>query len=140
MAEFFGGDCELYYEVGGLGASSMLEVTQARDVKVGMTATEFDAGTRATYPWDATLPVSLGLTMEFDILRTDGDAAYTAIKDAWIGRLVIGLKALDANGGEGIQGNMCIVDFSRVEELKGGVVFNVSAKVMKSATNPTWVS
>jgi len=139
MAEFFGSDCKLYYAVGGLGAGAMVEATQVRDVKVGMTTTEFDAQTRASAGWDATLPVSRNVTIDFDMLRVDGDTAYTAFKDAWIGNLVIGVKALDANGGAGIQANMCVVDFSRSEELKGGVVFNISLKVMKSDTNPSWV-
>ena len=67
------------------------------------------------------------------------DAGFTAIKDSFFDDTIIGLQVLDTDGGEGLQADFMITNFSRAEALEDVMKVSVTAKVTYSDTPPSWI-
>ena len=78
-------------------------------------------------------------SVEFEMVWDTADAGFAAIKNAFFGNDPIGFQVLDETGGQGLQADFSITNFSRSEALEEAISVSVTAKVTYSATAPSWI-
>ncbi|MCC6425712.1 MAG: hypothetical protein IT435_02705 [Phycisphaerales bacterium] len=140
MAIKLGMEAKLLYKVGGQGGGGgWLALGNTRDVTLNLEAGEADVTTRANSGWRATVATLKEASVEFEMVWDTSDAGFTAIKNAFFGNDPIGLQVLDATGGQGLQADFSITNFSRNEALEEAITVSVTAKVTYSATAPSWI-
>lgn len=136
MADFIlGMNAKIYYGTAGRTASS--ELSNVRDVTVTLEAGEADVTTRANDGWRATAPTLKECTVEFEMVWKTTDAGFTAIKNAFLNNTTIALLVLSESGGEGMDGDFSITNFSRNEPLEEAITVSVTAKL---ATFREWTT
>ena len=117
--------------------STLTLVGNVKDVTLNMEAGSADVTTRGNSGWRATAPTLREATLEFQMQWKGNDAAFAAIKTAYLTNSTVALAALteahDATGSqaEGPVGNWSITNFSREEALEEAIVVNVTAKLAK---------
>lgn len=134
MADFIlGMNAKLYYGAADAVLNTMTEVTNVKDVTLNMECGEADITTRANSGWKATAPTLRDATLEFAMQWKDSDAAFTAIKNAFLANSTLALAVLtgasSAAGSEGPKANWSITKFSRDESLENAIMVNVTAKI-----------
>lgn len=80
-------------------------------------------------------------TLSFEISDEEGDAFLTAIKNAAMNDTRIALYALDvesASGGEGLDADWYITEFSRDENNAEFVSYKVTAVITDEDRDPSW--
>jgi len=116
-----------------LDPTTMTEVDNVKDVTVTMEAGEADITTRANQGWRATAPTLRECTLEFEMQWKPGDAAFEAVKTAFLSSGEIAFAALsdayNSEGAEGPVGNFSITNFSRNEPLEEAITVSVTAKL-----------
>jgi predicted secreted protein len=135
-----GMEAKIYYAVGGQGGGTFTELTNVRDVTLSLETGEADVTTRANVGWRATVGTLKEASVEFEMVWDTADAGFTAIKNAFFNNEMIGLKVLDGEGGQGLQADFSITNFSRNEALEEAITVSVTAKVTYSDTPPSWVT
>ena len=112
-------------------AGSWAVVGNVRDVTIDLSTGEADVTTRANSGWRATLATLKEGTVDFEMVWEPGDAAFEAIKDAYLAGGTIALAVLDVTGGsgEGLVGDFAITNFSRAEPLEDAMIVSVTAKL-----------
>ena len=139
MAIKLGMDAKLYYKTGGQGGGgSWNELSNAKDVTLNLETGEADVTTRANSGWRATVGTLKEASVEFEMVWDTADAGFTAIKNAFFNNEMIGLRVLDGDGGQGLQADFSITNFSRSEPLEEAITVSVTAKVTYSDTPPSW--
>jgi len=140
MSKKVGFQCKFYYsaslltgEAGGQPADlSWNVIGNVRDLTLNLETGEADVTTRANNGWRATLSTLKDGSLEFEMVWETGDAAFDAIKNAWLNNEEIALAAMDADigesGSEGLASNFTVTNFSRSEPLEEGVTVSVTVK------------
>jgi hypothetical protein len=137
MANYvLGMNAGLYFGAAGeTDPSLMTEVTNAKDVTLSLEAGDADITTRANSGWRATAPTLRECTVEFQMVWKPGDAAFDAIKAAFLSAGTVALVALDQKrtvvGAQGPLGDFSITNFSRNEALEEAIVADVTAKLAR---------
>jgi predicted secreted protein len=140
MAIRLGMEAKLLYKVGGqAGAGSWVVMGNTKDVTLNLEAGEADVTTRANSGWRATVATLKEASVEWEMVWDTDDAGFTAVKNAFFDNEPIGLQILDETGGQGLQADFSITNFSRSEALEEAITVSVTAKVTYSATAPTWI-
>lgn len=143
MAAKKGMNAKLYYKVGGVAASggTWTELTIVRNNTLNMEKGEADVTTRGNSGWKATVTTLKDGSVEFEIVADTSDAGYTALSDAFMDDVKIGLAILDGvkETGTGLVADFAIVKFARAEELENAQLMNVTAKPTYSTTAPSWM-
>jgi predicted secreted protein len=140
MAIKLGMDAKLFYKAGGQGgAGQWTELTNVRDVTLSLETGEADVTTRGNSGWRATVGTLKEASVEFEMVWDTADAGFAAIKDAFFDNEMIGLQVLDDTGGQGLQADFSITNFSRSEALEEAITVSVTAKVTYSETPPSWI-
>ena len=142
MAIKLGMEAQLLYKVGGQGgAGTWVVLGNTRNVTLNLEAGEADVTTRANSGWRATVATLKEASVEFEMVWDTDDVGFAAIKDAFFDNDPLGFQILDAPppGGEGLQADFSITNFSRSEALEEAITVSVTAKVTYSATAPTWI-
>jgi len=124
---------------GQSGGGSWTELTNVRDVTLNLETGEADVTTRANAGWRATIGTLKEASVEFEMVWDTADAGFAAIKNAFFNNEPIGLQILDGEGGQGLQADFSITNFSRSEPLEEGISVSVTAKVTYSDTPPQWI-
>jgi len=136
MPDFIlGMNAKIYY--GTAGSTANTELSNVRDVTVTLEAGEADVTTRANDGWRATAPTLKECTVEFEMVWKTTDAGFTAIKSAFLNNTTIALLVLSESGGEGMDGDFSITNFSRNEALEEAITVSVTAKL---ATFREWTT
>jgi hypothetical protein len=135
-----GKDAKLYFGVTGAELSAMTEIGNTKDVTLTMDAGEADITTRGNSGWRATAATLRECTVEFEMLWKDGDAAFEAVRTAFLTSGTLELapltKARDVAGAEGPKGEFSITGFTRSEALEEAITVSVTAKL---AAYDEWV-
>jgi len=132
-------ECKFYYSDtlldGGTNTPATVswnEIDNVRDLTLNLETGEADITTRANDGWRATAATLKDGSIEFEMLWKPGDAAFDALKDAWVNSEEIALAAMDdeiaTSGSEGLAGNFTVTNFSRSEPLEEGVTVSVTVK------------
>jgi len=130
-----GMNAKLYY--GAAGSSATTEIGNVKNVTLTLEAGEADVTTRANSGWRATVPTLRECTVEFEMIWDPNDAAFGAVKDAFLSAGLIALKILDKSGGQGPDGDFAITSFSRNEALEEAITVSVTAKL---AVFRSWIT
>lgn len=133
-------NAKLYYEVGGIDAASMIELTNVRDVTLSLETEEADVTTRSNNGWRATKPTLKNASIEFSMVWDTDDAGFTALRTAFLAGTKIGMKCLDKESGQGLQFDAAVMNFTRNEQLAEALTVDVSVKPTYSTTAPSWVT
>ncbi len=143
MADFtLGMNAKIYQGAAGANISTLLEMTNVRDVTLSLTAGEADVTTRANSGWRATAPSLREASVEFEMVWKTADVGFSAIQGAFIGGTTIELAILDRDKGatnpkpEGLQGAFSVTAFSRQEPLEEAITVSVTCKL---ETYTTWI-
>lgn len=135
-----GMEAKIYYKAGGQGGGgSWTELTNVRDVTLSLETGEADVTTRANAGWRATVATLKEASVEFEMVWDTADAGFTAIKNAYLTNAPIGFQVRDGAGGQGLQADFMITQFSRSEPLEEAISVSVTAKVTYSTTPPSWI-
>ena len=137
MSIKLGMEAKLYY--GAAGATAATELTNVKDVTLNLESGEADVTTRANAGWRATVGTLKTGSVEFEMIWDSDDAGFTAIKDAYFNNTPIALAILDEAGGEGLDADFSITNFSRKEALEEAITVSVTAKPTYSTRAPAWV-
>ena len=137
MSIKLGMEAKLYY--GAAGATAATELTNVKDVTLNLESGEADVTTRANAGWRATVGTLKTGSVEFEMIWDSDDAGFTAIKDAYFNNTPIALAILDEAGGEGLDADFSITNFSRKEALEQAITVSVTAKPTYSTRAPAWV-
>jgi hypothetical protein len=142
MSEFvLGWQGLMQFKVGGVASGEeWTDLTNVRDVTFTNEATEADATTRAQAGFKALVPSLQTAGVEFEMVWNPEDTGFSAIQDAYQNREAIGLRVLDQAGGQGIEADFAIFNFTRDENLDDTMKVKVSAKLTYSSTPPAWVT
>ena len=128
-----GMNAKLYQGVAGAALSACNVVNNVKDLTLTLDAGEADITTRGNSGWRATAPTLRECTVEFQMLWLPGDAAFQAIKNAYLTAGTVRLAPLTGAKGvadsEGPFGDFSITSFSRKESLEDGVTVDVTAKL-----------
>jgi hypothetical protein len=130
---------KLNYKVGGAsGAGNWTALDVAQDVSVSLTHSEADATTRGSGGWENTEITRRRLSVTWTMLWDTDDAGFQAIREAFLEREMIGLQALDEDGGSGPSGDFKITQFDIGQNMDDVSTVQVTAKVCRSANPPEW--
>jgi len=138
-----GMDCKLYYKTepltGPPDETGWTEIDNAKDVNLQQENGEADITTRANNGWRATAATLKEATIEFEMLWKPSDAAFAAIRDAWLNASEIAIAALDGAidtaGNQGLVSNCMVTSFTRNEPLEEAVTVSVT---LKPSSYTTW--
>jgi len=137
MSIKLGMEAKLYY--GAAGATATTELTNVKDVTLNLESGEADVTTRGNSGWRATVGTLKTGSVEFEMIWDSDDAGFAAIKDAYFNNEPIALAILDGVGGEGLDADFSITNFSRKEALEEAITVSVTAKPTYSTRAPAWV-
>jgi hypothetical protein len=87
MGVRLGLEAKLYRNTGTSGSPTWTEMTNVKDLTLNLEASEADVTTRGNAGWRATLAALKDASIEFEMVWDTADAAFTAIKDAFFGRI-----------------------------------------------------
>ena len=133
-----GMEAKLFYGVAG--ATAATELTNVKDVTLNLESGEADVTTRGNAGWRATVGTLKTGSVEFEMIWDSADAGFAAIKDAYFNNTPIALAILDGAGGEGLDADFSITNFSRKEALEEAITVSVTAKPTYSTRAPAWVT
>lgn len=85
--------------------------------------------TRGNQGWRATAPTLRECNVDFEMQWKPGDAAFSAVKTAFLTAGTVEMEVLDQLDGEGPHGNFSITNFSRSEPLEEALGVSVTAKL-----------
>ena len=137
MSIKLGMEAKLYY--GAAGATATTELTNVKDVTLNLESGEADVTTRGNSGWRATVGTLKTGSVEFEMIWDSADPGFAAIKDAYFNNEPIALAILDGVGGEGLDADFSITNFSRKEALEEAITVSVTAKPTYSTRAPAWV-
>lgn len=141
MALVLGIDAKLYYKVGGVAAGgSWIELTNVKDVTLGLEKDEADVTTRGSGGFRAMVGTLRSAPVNFNMVWDTVDAGFIAIKNTFFASPgVIGLRIYDRTApGTGLEADFDIFGFTRNEELAEALSVDVVAKITRSDTAPVW--
>jgi len=133
--------CKLYFGVAGSTATT--ELTNVKDVTLNLETGEADVTTRGNQGWRAVVATLKSGSVEFEMVWDTGDAGFAALKNAYFGNTPIALAILDgaaAGGGEGLDADFSVTNFSRSEPLEEAVTVSVTVKPTYSTRAPQWIT
>jgi hypothetical protein len=136
MSIKLGMEAKLYY--GAAGATATSELTNVKDVTLNLESGEADVTTRANAGWRATVGTLKTGSVEFEMIWDSDDLGFTAIKDAYFNNTPIALAILDGPGGEGLDADFSVTNFTRNEPLEEAITVNVTVKPTYSTRAPDW--
>jgi hypothetical protein len=138
VADFIlGKDCKAYRNTGNYGTPVWAEMTQVRDVKVSLTAKEWEGGTRGSGGWEQTAKTRKAGSVDFNMVYKPNDAGYEAIRDSFINNTLVDLAfasgVINTTGTEYFRAEMDVFKFERGEALDEGVMIDVTVKPRPSS-------
>ncbi len=138
MADKLGLECKLYH-AGELLSDTVTpetagwqEIGNVRDLTLNLSKGEADVTKRENNGWEAIRGTLKSGSIEFDMLWDTEDAAFTALKDAYLNDTDVALAAMSGpiatSGEQGLVANFQVTGFNRNEQLREGVTVSVTVK------------
>lgn len=135
--------CKLYYDPAGIGSTpTWVEITNAQDVGLPLTADEVEASTRGGGGFKQFLAGLIDAGITWTMVWVDGDTDITALRTAFLSRAPIGLAVMTggiaAAGSEGLWLDVIVTGFDRQEPLNGAVTVAITVKPALTENTPQW--
>ena len=133
------------FKIGGVAAAgAWAELTNIKDVTFSLEAAEADATSRGSGGWKQDVPTIRSASVEFQMIWDNANPVFAAFAAAFTAQThaekVIGLQVFSEDGGDGLQADFAIFQFSRNEELAELMTADVVMKPTYSLTAPAWVT
>jgi len=143
MSIKLGMEAKLYYCAAGIGGTpTWTELTNVKNVTLGLQKGEADVTTRANNRWKATVGTLKEGSIEFEMVWDTEDAGFAALLAAYMDGTAIGLAVMDGDittaGSQGLWADCSVIDFSREEPLEEALSAKVTAKPTYSTNAPQW--
>ena len=101
---------------------------------------EADTTTRGANGWSTFAQTLTDGSIDFNMVWDDEDLAFQAIQTAFFGKFDMAFLCLDKEGGQGLDADFSITNFTRNETLSDVLTVDVTIKPAYSLTHPpTWV-
>jgi len=136
MALRLGLDAKLYYGVAGSTATNVID--NIKDVTLSLTTDEADVTTRGADGWKLSVATLKSGEVSFSMLWDTDDAAFNAMKDAFMDVTAIALLVLDGSSGSGLDADFSVTSFTRNENLAEALTVDVTVKPTYSTRAPSW--
>lgn len=142
MAIVLGFNAHIYRNTATYGAPTWAEITNVKDLKLGMSGDEVDVTTRAGLGYKQTEPGLIDANIEFGMVWDTGDVDFTAIQAAFLARTSMDILALDGlesvGGSQGLRMTAKVTKFDRDEPVAGVLGVTVTMRPCISANAPEW--
>ena len=142
MTVRLGLDARLYYGIEGSGATT--EVTNVKDLTLNLEKAEADVTTRANQGWRANVGTLKDASIEFQMVWDTADAAFAAIRDAFLNDTPLDFKILSGPDSDpdaqGLLATCEVFSFNRNEALEEAITVDVTIKPTYAAAPPSWVT
>jgi len=122
---------------GAAGVTAGTEASNVKDVNLNLSKRTAEALRRGK-TWVATKPIATEASLEFEIEDIEGDTFLATVRAAFLGDTRLAFYPTDAAGGEGLDADWYIVDFSRSEPTEDFISYKVTAKPTDEARDPVW--
>ena len=123
----------LLYGAEGAAVGAMAAITNVKDLTASQTKAEADVTTRANSGWRATAGTLKDQTLTWETVWKESDAAFVAIRDAFLNNTVLGMASLTGAvgvaGSEGVVADYEILGFDKSEPLEGAITVSVTVKL-----------
>jgi hypothetical protein len=136
MAIRIGLKAKLYYGTAGTTAAS--ELTKVRDVTLNLSAGVANTETRGS-EIKSEIPTLLEASLSFELLYDDANAGVLAVEEAYYTRTPIAMLVLHKTGGNGLDADWNIKEFTRSEPLEGVITVSVTASPNNASREPARV-
>ena len=136
MALKLGMDAKLYYGTAGTTANNVID--NVTNVTLSLSKAEADVTTRGNNGWRATVATLKDAEISFSMVWDTEDAAFTAIKNSYINDTAIAMLVLDEEGGQGLDADCMVGNFTRNEDLEDAIRVDVTIKPTYSTRAPSW--
>ena len=142
MGKQTGNEAKLYRNTGTYGSPVWDEVTNVRDLDLGVEKGQADASTRGA-SWRQYLTTLKDASIDFSMLWDTSDLDFSAIQDAFFNDTQVELAIMDGDisvaGAEGLRATFDVVTFTRHEPLEDAMSVDVAIKPSAEADNaPAW--
>ena len=137
MAVVLGINAKAYVSEDG---STWSELSNIRDVTLNLEKSEADITTRGGNGYRQSIGTLKDGGVDFEMIWDTADTNFGTIKDAFFDDESLHFKFLDGQDGEGLQAEFSVVNFSRSEALEEALMVDVSIKITKGTTTPSWVT
>lgn len=143
MALVVAENAKLYYNSGSYGSPTWVEVSLAKDVTLNLEKSDIDVTTRGSGGFTEYANGLIDASIEFSCLYNTADAAFQAVRDAFINKTNIEMLVLDGStgtsGSQGLRAIMLVGSFTRNETLGEALMVDVSMKpVANDDSVPAW--
>ena len=147
MAHVLSENAVLYYNAGTYAAPTWTEITNCKDVTLGLEGSEVDVSTRAGNGWTESVQGLLTASIDFNMLwdRGSTDGAFIAISAAFFAKTSVEMLVLDGpydatdGDSQGLRAICMVATFNRNETLGEALTVDVSLKPIKNTSAaPTW--
>ena len=146
MANVLGLDAKFYIdEIANIALPVWAEMSNCKDLTLGLEKNEADVTTRASNGWRATVAVLKDATVEFKMVHDPDDTGFTAISDAFFsGDPILGLvlsgDKTDAKA-VGLEAVFAVMSFTRNEPLEEALTIDVKLRpTYYPSKPPAWVT
>jgi len=129
-------DAKLYYGTAGSTASTVID--NVENVTLNMTKQEANTSTRGSDGWETFIATLKSGNVDFTMVWDDADGAFTAIKTAFLNNNEMAFVIYDKEGGQGLDADFTITNFTRNEQLTDILRLDVSIKLAYSTRAPEW--
>jgi|SRR5690606_22801541 len=143
MAHVLSEDAKLYYNAGTYATPTWTEIDNVRDLTLNVTKDEVDVSTRGGGGWREFVDGLKDASVEFAMVWDDDDAAFTAIKNAFLNNTAVEFLVLDgaynSSGSQGLRATCMVSSFTRNETLGEALMVDVTVRPTKNANAaPAW--
>ncbi len=130
-----GMNAKLYFGAEAAAVGAMAVIANVKDVTISSDAGEADVTVRGNDGWRATAPTLKESSLEFEMIVRPSDAAYLALRNAFLNSTLVGMAALTGlvgvSGSEGIVGDYGVTSFPRAEPLEEAITASVTMKLAR---------
>lgn len=122
-------NAKLYFGTAGTALIGLVEATNVKDLKLGLSKGKADTTTRANSGWKSTTSTLKEATASWQMLHKTGDAALAAIRNSFLTNTPIELGILTGDrataGNDGLMGTFEVTKFDRSEQNEEAIAYDV---------------
>lgn len=138
---FLGMNAKLYRNTGSYGSPTWTEVSDVKDLKIGLESAEADQSIRGGGGWEAVAAALKKASVEFGMLYDTADTNWTAFQAAWLNSTAIEIACMDGPiatvGTQGFRMTVAVLKFDQTENLADAIHNEVTCKPTRADNPPS---
>ncbi len=125
------------FKYGAGGSTAGTTADNVDQVKLGMSK-EWAEWLRRGKRYKGAKPTVRNVTLEFQMVKIEGDAFVNAMRDAWINDTLMAFYPTDAESGEGLDFDGYVGDWNEDQDNAGAVIVSVSCRLSDEKRQPSY--